>query len=362
MSAIPIVRPSHPALEDFEADFNASLESGVVTNDGPWVRMFEAALTEYLGIPTIAFCNGQSALMAMLAASDVRGGEVVLPSFTFCATPHAVEWAGATPRFADIDEKTLCMNEESCHARVGPRTKAILGVDPYGILWEPPLYQGGSIKALSDSAPSFGSRKLRKGSGSDAKIFSFHATKPFSTMEGGALCSHDLDLINRAKRIRNFGQDASGDCDEPGINGKMMEICAIIGLRQFDRWGDARDARVDHAEELAGALDGIPGLKVIDAPGGQSPIWLYRPVLIQKEFGMSRDSVVQALKRFDIHVRTYYRPCHQLSQYKHMNVSLPVTERIASQVIALPIFNDMKSSEIDRIASALKNLQSGGGY
>lgn len=352
-----IVRPQHPSFMEFYGAFDLCLQSGIVTNDGPYVRSFEKALTDFFGIPTIVFCNGQTALMTMLYAKDIHSGRVICPSFTFSATPHAITWCGATPRFVDINEDTLCMDPEAVRWAITPRTRAVLGVDPYGIKWNPlGIPRGNGVHVLCDAAPAFGTSLW-----CDAQVFSFHATKAFSTMEGGAIQSRDEAFIERCRQIRNFGQDNDGNCEYPGLNGKMMEICAIIGLRQLEDWKYVSGQRRAIATAIDYHLRDIPGLKAIKPPEGQEPIWLYRPILIDRhKFGKSRDQVVEQLKTYDIHVRKYYTPCHKLKCYEYLNCSLPVTEKIAEQIIALPVYNDMKIKEVDRIGSALREIQSGG--
>lgn len=389
MKPIHIVRPQLPTLPEFDAPLDDILRSGLVTNNGRWVQQFERELSEYLGAPTIVFSSGQAALMTMLAVAinsivrpetlddkiyaAIRSGVfpipsikrqmVICPSFTFCATPHAIRWAGGEPIFCEINPQTLLMDDMALDELCTQYPEAIvLGVDPYGIPWR---HKPRNTLTLNDSAASFGAMVDGKVWGTEhhAQIFSFHATKAFTTMEGGALCSQNPEFIETAKAIRNFGQGADGDCAVPGLNGKMMEICAIIGLRQLEQWHQTIWRRQDVADDMWIALKDIPGLIVIDAPPNVSPTWLYRPVLIDSEkFGMDRDAVVAALKRFEINVRTYYGAAHQLACYRPLGYNLPATEGVASQVIALPIYNDMRQSEIERIADALRGLQAGRGY
>jgi dTDP-4-amino-4,6-dideoxyglucose len=338
-----------------------------VTNNGPWVREFERSLTEYLGVLTLAFCNGQLALMTMLQAAGVRGGEVIVPSFTFSATPHAVRWCGAEPVFADIaDDGSMCLDPSDVERRITPKTVAILGVDAYGITCNYPAFaelgRRYGIKVLYDSAPSFGSRFGHRvvGGFGDAQIFSFHATKAFATMEGGCLCSHDPMILQRAAAIRNFGQEAGGDCNEPGLNGKMTEVCALIGLEQLKTFGQAADTRRRAVRRMSGGISAIPGLRVGKAPAAQDPIWLYLPVIVDKEaYGIDRDLLATALEKEGLHVRKYYSPpCHHMAAYDKSNaVSLPVTERTAYNVVALPVYNDMTDWECDGIVQALHEIQ-----
>lgn len=360
---LPLVRPRHPTAIQLLPALKDILNSGVVTNNGPLVRLFEQSLTSLLGVPTLVFSSGMAALIAMLRAAGVAGGEVICPSFTFCATPHAIVLAGATPVFCDIDPKTLTLDNtdiERCRHRRD--TRAILGVDPYGIGWQP---EPCAEPVLIDSAPAFGTSV---GDGFAlrglAQIFSFHATKAFSTMEGGALFSQDPDLTARARAIRNFGQDDGGDCLDVGFNGKMLEICAAIGLKQLEDWPHRLARRVEAAVRLRQALvdQSLPGLRVQRAPLGQSPVWLHQPVFIEPAFGLGRDAVMAALALKGIQTRPYYRACHQLACYTRMTTHagprhLPVTERLAAQVIALPVYDGMLDAEIAQIATAFRDIR-----
>lgn len=364
MKPLPIVRPFHPDLSYFASEFNLALQTGAVTNNGAAVQEFERRLSAVTGIPTLCFSSGMAALVAMLRTCGVEGMEVIVPSFTFCATPHAVVLAGATPVFADIDPETLCLDATDVERKITSRTGGIMPVDPYGILWEwPSHWIKTDLPILIDAAPSFGSEPM--GSRGDAQVYSFHATKPFSTMEGGALCSRNPHLIEKARRIRNFGQGPDGDCDLVGFNGKMPEVNALIGLQQLETFDQRIRSRVESASRLRRALEGIRGLRVQRAPLGQSPIWTYRPVFVEPEFGKSRDEVAAALTERGIGVRKYYSACHLLGAYHNDfveladNERLPVTELLASQVIALPVYDEMTQAEIVQIADAFRSIQCG---
>lgn len=365
---LEIVRPIFPPVEGILADFARSLARGQVTNNGPWVVAFERALEDYLGVPTLVFSSGQVALMTMLRAAGITTGEVIVPALTFAATPHAVVWGGAEPVFADVkDDLSFTIDPADVEARITDKTVAILSVDPYGIVCDYDALAGigkrRGLKVLIDSAPSFGTTVGARSIGGfgDAQIFSFHATKAFNTMEGGCLCSNDKDLIERARAIRNFGQVAGGDCPLPGLNGKMMEICAIIGIEQLKGFDAVAANRRRCAKRISDGLAAIDGLAVARAPAGQDPIWLYLPVIIDAtRLGCDRDQAAALLARENLHVRKYYNPpCHRMSVYAAMRnqPSLPVSERIARNVIALPIYNDMTAGECDGIVEAFRRIR-----
>ncbi len=337
-----------------------ALDEGCVTNGGPYVGEFEALLGKYLGAPVLCFSSGMSALTAMLMASDVQGKEVILPSFTFAATPSAVLAAGGIPVFADIDH-TLTLDPADIEKRIGPRTGAILGVDAYGISSD---YQAinkiakrHNIKILRDSAPAFGSHV--RGLEDITGIYSFHATKAFAVGEGGCLVSKDETLMARAKLIRNFGIDRNHKWQIPGINGKMTEISAIIGIESLKGWPDRLRARRQVKDSLDFHLTRIPGVETTEtAPATTS--WCYCPILIDQEvFGCTRDELKSYLERDGILTRKYYSACHLEPRSIHGNfhAHLPRTERVVAQVLALPCYESITALEIDRIVAAFKNIQ-----
>ena len=360
---LEIVRPTFPSLDLAISRFSDCLANGMVTNNSRWVVEFEKRLTDWLGVPALAFSSGQAALMTMLRAAGVEGGEVVVPSFTFSATPHAVVWAGATPVFADMrDDMTFGIDPDDAERRIGERTKAILGVCPYGIACDyaalEELGRRRGVPVLVDSAAAFGTRVGGRLAGGfcDAQIFSFHATKAFNTMEGGALCSSDPDILERAKAIRNFGQ-SDGDCAFAGLNGKMTEICALIGIEQLTVFEAAVSVRRRAAARIAAGLGPIRGIEAPLDPPGQKPVWLYLPVMIDTGlFGAGRDEVAEMLEAENLRVRKYYSPaCHELAVYCG-SANLPVAERTARGVIALPIYNDMTDTECDGIVEAFHRV------
>ena len=355
-----IVRPRFPELTSFDARFGTALHRGQVTNGGKYVRQFEQKLTDYLGVPALAFNNGQTALIAMLMAAGIKpGDEVVLPSFTFCGTAAAVAMLGAVPVFAEIDPKTLTLDPVDAESRITDKTIAILGVDVYGIACDYNAFTNMTFRhdiwALFDSAPAFGSMVDGQPIGryGDAQIFSFHATKPFSTMEGGCLASPSPDFIERAGYIREFGQDGQREVVSVGLNGKMTEVQALVGLERFKQWNAAgyhqqRQYKVGVYRYL---LSEIPGVRTIYDQEGQWPIWLYCPILVN-----NRDAVLKRLHERGVMARTYYAPClHQTPAFKrYARGPLPISEEIGQQIIALPCYSDLTDGEMHTIVKAVQ--------
>jgi dTDP-4-amino-4,6-dideoxy-D-glucose transaminase len=259
----------------------------------------------------------------------------------------------------------MCLDPKDVERKISARTVAILGVDAYGIACDyaalTTLGRQFGLKVLFDSAPSFGSMLDGRpvGGFGDAQMFSFHATKAFATMEGGCISSNDDELLNRAKSIRNFGQNAGGDSSEPGLNGKLTEVCAMIGLEQLKTFQQAADNRRRAVERMRARLQQIPGLSLGRAASNQKPIWLYLPVVIdQNRFGLSRDEVAAAFEKENLFVRKYYSPpCHHMAAYTSANTEpLPNTEHTAYNVIALPVYNDMTDRECDGIVQLFDDV------
>ena len=363
---LQIVRPGLPDLDRFAEPFRRALASGQVTNHGPAVAEFEGRLAERLGAEVVVCSSGQAALMIMLRAAGIESGEVIVPSYTFAATPHAVRWCGATPVFADIGrDNALCLDPARVEERIGERTVAILGVDVYGIACDyealEALGRRHGLRVLYDSAPAFGTRVGGRpiGAFGDAQIFSFHATKAFNTMEGGCVVSRDRELVRRARALRNFGQDDGADCALPGMNGKMLEVCALIGLLQLEELDGMCRHRRRMAARFEKGLASLPGVSFARVPAGQEPVWLYFPIVVEPEaFGLDRDQLAAALAKENVFARKYFElPCHHMRAYGDQpHAPLPETERVAYRVLSLPVYNDMTDEENDTIVRAIHEI------
>lgn len=367
-AALPIVRPLFPPLDSFSAEFETALQTGQVTNNGRHVSAFEDALSDYLGVPVAVCNNGETAMLLLLAARGEAGREapadVICPSYTFAGTPHAIAWTGNRPRFAEMDDR-FCLDPVATEAAVGNRTRGILAVDSYGI----PCDEAGLADVAErhgldlhiDSAAAFGARvdgRLTGGFG-DGQIFSFHATKPFTTMEGGCVSARDAGLIETVRELRNFGQSADGNCRAPGLNAKMLEVCALVGLRQLPLLEGHLAVRRAAADSLRTRLAALPGLELPAIPEGVGPTWSLLPVVVDEaRFGLDRDELARALEAERILVRKYFSPaCHRMDAYRALpRAELARTERTADSVIALPLYNDMRPEECDWIVTAFERL------
>ena len=362
-----IVRPVLPALATFADEFQAALKSGLVTNNSKFVVEFEQRMAAYLGVKhALPFVNGEAALTIMLNV-DALEGELIVPSYTFSGTVHAAIWNNLTPVFADIDRRTFTIDPASVEAKITPRTAAILAAPVYGNACDNDALQAVAdrrgIPLYYDSASGFGctykGRKL--GGFGRAEIFSFHATKVFATMEGGALTTNDDRFADRARQLRSFGQAGLVDCASAGINGKMMEVAALVGLRSLDTFDEVIAHRAAITADYVARLSKIPGLTVQQVPAGNLSTRLYMAMLVDPQaFGLNADELAEALKPENIVARRFLDPpVHKMSYYRGRfgDISLPVTEFVAGNAVALPLYSDMTSREVEIITNAVRDLQ-----
>lgn len=368
---IEIVRPAFPDLNDFVADFREALTTGQVTNGGRHVEAFEDALSAFLGAPAICFNNGQAALMALLRSAGVDRGSVIVPAYTFSGTAHAVTWCGAEPLFADsLPDARYVIDPDDVARKIRPDTRAILAVDIHGLIAPhdalADVADRHGIPLILDSAQAFGS-SISENLVSRAalgQVFSFHATKSLTTMEGGCLVSDDPDVIQRAKSIRNFGQGVTADCVEAGFNGKMTEICGLIGTHQLPLFPAMADERKAIGRHYAASLAGISGINLPEAETDTEPVWFNYPLSIDAGlFGLDRDELAYCLDLENVKVRKYFEvPCHKLSAYKdNTPAGLVNAERMAASVIALPVFTPMSEQDRQAVTDAIVSIADNAG-
>jgi dTDP-4-amino-4,6-dideoxygalactose transaminase len=362
-----IVRPVLPRAAALNDRFDAALRAGQVTNMGPHSKDLEAKLAAYTGTKHCAvYCNGEAALIAMLQAARLPGGaEVITTAYTFSGTAHGIAWNALRPVFADIDADTWTLDPADAERRITPRTAAILAAPLYGNPCDnaalAALAERRGLVLLYDSASGCGARYDGRplGGFGRAEMFSFHATKVYTTMEGGALCTDDTALFEAACRIRNFGKNGrEADCDFVGMNGKMTEIAALVGLELLP----GLDAVVQHrnrvADRYGAGLAGLPGLKPQRAQRNAVSSWLYFQFLVDADaFGLTRDELIAALTAENVAARRFNFPCnHQLECYRHLGAppTLPAAERVASHSVALPVYSDMTMQEVDQVTAAVR--------
>jgi dTDP-4-amino-4,6-dideoxygalactose transaminase len=336
---------------------------------GTHSRELETQLAAYVGTRHCAvFCNGEAALIAMLQAARLpRGAEVITPAYSFSGTAHGIVWSGLVPVFADVDPATWTLDPVDAERRVTGRTVAILAAPVYGNPCDNDalgaLAARRGLRLFYDSASGFGSRYRGRplGGFGVAEMFSFHATKVFATMEGGAICTDDGGLHESACMIRNFGKNGrDADCDFVGFNGKMTEIAALVGLALLP----SLDTVVAHRNRVAGRyaerLGGLPGVTLPAVQPHAVSSWLFYQILVDADgFGLTRDELLAALGAENIGARRFFfPPNHQLTCYRDHGEPprLPVAEGIAARSVAFPVYTDMSLDEVDRITGAVLAL------
>ena len=332
-----------------------------LTNHGPLVRAFEEAVARETGARhAIAVANATLGLLLTLKALGVRG-EVILPSFTFVATANVVTWLGLTPRFADIDPATGCLDPDHVERLVGENTGAILGVHLWGSVCDAgalgEIAARRGIPLVFDAAQAFAvSHEGRPvGTFGTAEVFSFHATKVLNTFEGGAITTNDDRLANTLTKMRNFGFVGADRVAVDGLNAKMSEPCAAMGLASLPGLPGiiAANRAIDaHYRE---ALADIPGLRLVPSPPGSNFHYLVAEV-DQAAFGLSRDALLYALHTEGVFARRYYYPgCHRTAPFLSADTDpLPVTEAMGRRILQLPTGTAVTTGEVDAIAALLR--------
>lgn len=364
---IYVTQPYLPPLEEFIPYLQKIWDSKILTNNGPMHKEFEQALCGYLGIEHIClFANGTLALVTALQALRVTG-EVITTPFSFVATAHSLLWNGIKPVFVDIDPKTFNLDPEKIEAAITPQTTAILPVHVYGNPCDvDKIQQIGDtygLKVIYDAAHTFGVKFkgesiLKHG---DLSILSFHATKVFNTFEGGAIVCHDAKTKKRIDDLKNFGFNNEVTVVAPGINGKMNEVQAAFGLLQLKHVDNAIaqrriiDAR--YRKELS-AIAGITCPSLSDVSTHNFP---YFPILVEKEYALSRDELYEKLRQNNIFGRRYFYPLiSEFPMYRGLQSAsagnLPVASGVAKMVICLPIFPDLSFEHQTHIVEIISKV------
>lgn len=369
-------KPLHvgqPNVGDQEAFLNLTkdiLDRAWFTNNGPLVQEFESQIEKHLGVRNcVAMCNGTIALEIAIRAVGM-GGEVIVPSFTFIATAHALHWQGITPIFADIDPETHNLDPDAVRAAITPRTTGIIGVH----LWGRPapiddlqsLADEYGIELLFDAAHAFGCTYNMRSIGNfgRAEVFSFHATKFFNTMEGGAVVTNDDELAESMKLMRNFGFSGYDNVIYPGTNGKMMEICGAMGMINLDALEDVVETNRHNHAAYTDALDNLPGVDVLKYSDAEECNYQYVVLEISEECPVTRDQIIQVLHAENVLARRYFWPgCHRMEPYKTLfpktGLLLPYSEHLSEKVITLPTGKMIDESAIHSVSSTIKTFVQG---
>lgn len=365
------VNPLHvgrPAVLNRQAVLDriaAVLDSGIFTNDGPAVRELEARLAAFFDVEhVIAFCNGTAALEAAVRVAGLEG-EVLVPSFTFVATAHALTAHGIRPVFCDIDPRTHNVDPSRLEELITPRTNGILGVHVWGRPCDTEALASiagrHGLTLLFDAAHAFGCSHRGKmiGGFGCAEVFSFHATKVFQTFEGGAIATNDGRLAQAARLLRNFGFAGYDRVIEVGTNGKMTEVSAAMGLAGLEAFPSVLSINARHHAAYRHRLNNVPGLSVARYDETERCNYQYVVVEVnQAEAGMTRDQLVQILWAENVLARRYFYPgCHRMEPYRTRwpvaPGSLPATERLAERVMALPTGPAVADDDVQQVCELI---------
>ncbi len=357
---IYVAQPQLPPLEEFIPYLEKIWESKILTNNGPYHRQLEQALCEHLGVKHIALLtNGTVALVTALQALRITG-EVITTPYSFVATAHSLLWNAIKPVFVDIDPMTLNMDPARIEAAITPQTTAIMPVHCYGHPCDVDRIQkiadNYGLKVIYDAAHAFGvqcrgASVLNHG---DLSVLSFHATKVFTTFEGGAIVCPDAKTKQRVDHLKNFGFVDETIVVAPGINGKMSEFNAALGLLQLKGIDEALRRRKAIDARYRGALARVAGIHCLRDAGETVANYAYFPILVRPGYPLSREALYRKLRDNGVYARRYFYPLisdfpmyRGLPSAAHSN--LPVASKAASEVLCLPIYPALSDEQVDSV-------------
>lgn len=361
---IYVTQPYLPPLEEFIPYLEQIWENKVLTNNGPFHRQFEAALCEYLGVKHLSlFANGTLALVTALQALRITG-EVITTPYSFVATAHSLLWNGIKPVFVDIDPVTLNIDPAKIEAAITPQTTAILPVHCYGNPCDVDAIQqiadNYNLKVIYDAAHAFGVQchcgsVLNHG---DLSVLSFHATKVFNTFEGGAIVCPDAKTKQHIDNLKNFGFVGETTVVAPGINAKMQEFSAALGLLQLKHIDEAVARRKEIDSLYREGLSQLPGVTCPPRLTQTVDNYSYFPILIGAQYPVSRDELYMRMRRSNIYARRYFYPLiSEFPMYRGLpsarESNLPVSNATAQQVICLPLYPALTYDDIQRTISLI---------
>ncbi len=367
MNNIFVTQPTLPPFEEMVESLKDIWDSKWLTNNGKYHQIFEEKLTQFLNVPYISlFANGTLALVSALQTLRIAG-EVITTPYSFVATTHSLNWNGITPVFADISPDNLNLTPEKIEAAITPKTSAIMPVHVYGNPSPVEEIQRISdmygLKVIYDAAHAFGvdyknTSVLNFG---DLSVISFHATKVFNTFEGGAIISHDLTTKRRVDYLKNFGFADEVTVVGPGINAKMNEFQAALGVLQLKHIDKAILKRKEIDLLYRKELLSVNGLTFIEYPENIKPNYAYFPIFVKENFPVSRDELYNIFKEKGIYVRRYFHPLiSQFPTYRGLESAnkknLPVAEQTAREVLCLPIYPDLPLNEVSRVINIIHSI------
>jgi len=366
MNKITVTQPSLPPLKEFTPYLEDIWKQKQLTNNGFYHQELEKALCEYLRVPYISiFTNGTLPLMVALQALEITG-EVITSPYSFVATTHALWWNNIKPVFVDVEEKTGNLDPNKIEAAITKKTSAIMPVHVYGNPCNTEAIQQIANKhdliVIYDAAHAFGVEQDGKSilTAGDMSTLSFHATKTYNTAEGGALVCHDAVTKQQIDRLKNFGFAGETNVVMPGINGKMDEIRAALGLLNLKYVDQTTEKKRKIASLYREKLINVSGITMMDEIPNIKSNYSYFPIFVNKdEYGMNRDDLYEKLKSHNIYGRRYFYPLiSSFSPYKDLDSAVPdnllVATKLADSVICLPIYAGLEIEDVERICEIIK--------
>lgn len=360
-------RPNIGNRERLKHRFNDMLDRRWFSNNGPYVQEFEAKLAELSGVKhAVAMTNATIAQEIAVRAAGIEG-EVIIPSFTFIATAHALQWQEITPVFCDVAPGTHHIDPNRVEDMITPRTTAIIGVHVWGAPCEiealTEIANRRGLHLMFDAAHAIGCshRGQMIGGFGEAEFVSFHATKFLNSFEGGAVLSNDDELATKIRFMRNFGFAGYDDVDYVGTNGKMTEIAAAMGLTSLESIDEIVAANRRNYHAYQSGLSGIPGIKLFTYDQAEHNNFQYIIVEVDEaEAGISRDLLVKVLHAENVLARRYFYPgCHQMEPYKsyypHAGLLLPETEKLTQRVMSLPTGTAVNEEDVNVVCGLINS-------
>ncbi|MBO4778467.1 MAG: DegT/DnrJ/EryC1/StrS family aminotransferase [Bacteroidales bacterium] len=361
---ITVTSPLLPPLEEFVPYLQKIWDNKWLTNNGEMHQELEQRLAEYLGVEYISlFSNGTLALITALQALNITG-EVITTPYSFVATTHSIFWNKCTPVFVDVEPNYFNIDSAKIEAAITEKTTAIMPVHVYGNPADTDAIQKiadrHGLKVIYDAAHAFGVKKngssiLNVG---DLSVLSFHATKIYSTIEGGAVICHSKEMKHHIDNLKNFGFRGETVVEEPGINAKLNEVQAAYGLLSLKYIDDAIAKRKHIVEYYRSALNNIQGISFLREQNGVEYNYAYFPIFVDEAtYGISRDTLYEKLKANDILGRRYFYPLiSTFEPYKELPSAqnLPIAQKAAEQVICLPLYPDLEMTDVERIVRIIK--------
>lgn len=362
-----VTQPSLPSLSELQPHLIDIWKSKWLTNMGTKHNELENKLKDVLKVQNVSlFNNGTIALLAAIKALDLPyRSEVITTPFTFAATPHCIYWNGLKPVFCDIEQNTMTINADKIESLITPNTSAILGVHVYGFPCDvdkiEKIAKKHSLKVIYDAAHAFSTEINGRGIGSfgDITMFSFHATKLFNTIEGGCLTFNNPNLVKKVYNLRNFGIQSEELVEEVGINGKLNEIQAAVGLENLKLYKAEQERRAKIKAFYDEKVSKIKGIKIPSMPPKVTNSYQYYPIIIEDDYPISRNELYEKFKAANIFPRKYFYPaCTDYECYKNdlavKLTDLSVVNKLKHEVLCLPFYGALTFDELNVICGVIK--------